>query len=197
MNQLNHQITVTMAELEISKSELSRRIGKSRGYLAQMQKVGCSTEKQAELIAKIQMVADGSSYKSDEAIISELKNKLEESKEWASHNFKCANRLEKELAELKDYIEDQERHHKEIREWNTEVDITNKELRKNAQERAERIENLEMLFGITDSENDKLRETVRKQAVLIEQANDNAMRVPTTAMAAFILFIKMIFGGKA
>lgn len=68
---------------------------------------------------------------------------------------------------------------------------------KTAQERANRILELESIIYTIDSENDQLRETVRIQSIVLDQANHNAMRVPSTAMAAFILFIKMLFGGKA
>ena len=144
MIQLNQQITATMAALNISKAELSRRLGKKRGYLNEVQRVGCSTGKQAELIAKIQRVAEGNIILSDEQAFDAM----------------C----------------------------------------KTAQNRADRILELERINDTIDSENDELRETVRIQGMQLEQANWNtdflANRMPTTAMAAFVLFIKLLFGGS-
>ncbi len=182
MHQLNQQITATMAKLKISKSELSRRLGKSRGYLTEMQKIGCSTEKQAELIAKIQMVADA-----DKSIIAELEKKLDSANEAISkHGFNTTG----------------------IQRENLKLYNENKLLSKSAQERAEHVLALQTNLSNHEYEIAELRETVRKQDskiaflnVTLASANQNTeyqlSRLPKTAMAAFKLFIKMLFGGKA
>lgn len=200
MNQLNKQITDAMAKLSISKRELSLRLGKSQNYLGDLQRIGCSTEKQAELIAKIQLVIDVHGFKSDKEIIAELKEKLAKAEGVISqHGFHTSGiqrenlKQYNELKELKEYIADQERHHKDIREWNTN-------LHKTAQNAADRILDLEGMISTIDTENDKLRETVRKQEAkiallnnLLGQANKNTQhwvdKFPKTWWAAFKLMV--------
>ena len=63
------------SKLKISQSELSRRLGKGRNYLSNAQN-GCSTAQQLEIIDMINRVVAGEVFKSDDAIIAELSEKL-------------------------------------------------------------------------------------------------------------------------
>ena len=78
MQHLKLTIEVAMKKLNISQSELSRRLGKTRNYLAEIKRVGCTTDKQKELIAMINHVICGEVFKSDDQIIAELSERLSE-----------------------------------------------------------------------------------------------------------------------
>lgn len=105
MQQLNRQIEST----GLTKTELSRRLGKSINYIAEMQRIGCSTTKQAELIAKIEYIKQGGVYLSAEDQVVELRStinnltvKLAEANHWKEHNHNCAQRYLGQIHELED-----------------------------------------------------------------------------------------------
>lgn len=81
---MKQSIQNAMAKLNISQSELSKRIGYSRGYLGEMQRIGCSTTKQAQIAQLCDSVANGEVFKTDAQVIAELSEKLAEQQEESS-----------------------------------------------------------------------------------------------------------------
>ena len=76
MEKMKQSIKNAMAKLNISQSELSKRIGYSRGYLGEMQRIGCSTTKQAKIAQLCDSMANGEVFKTDAQVIVELSEKL-------------------------------------------------------------------------------------------------------------------------
>ena len=72
MNQIKQKIT----EIGLSQREISKRLGKNASYLAGVFRSGLSTAKQAELLEKLEIVANGGFVQSDNQIIAELSQKL-------------------------------------------------------------------------------------------------------------------------
>lgn len=84
MEKMKQSIQNAMAKLNISQSELSKRIGYSRGYLGEMQRIGCSTTKQEQIAQLCDSVANGEVFKTDAQVIAELSEKLAEQQEESS-----------------------------------------------------------------------------------------------------------------
>lgn len=170
---LNKQETQTMNKLKeavqssaLSKSELSRRLGKHRNYIGEMLRVGCSTKKQNELIEMINQVKAGERFKSDDEIIADLSEKLEKSQQTSQHNADCAHNY---LAQLKDQTAIAE-HNKECAERHLSISeqrkAANIELanalnneRKTTQNQAQRILELEAIIAPANKEIIELRAT--------------------------------------
>ena len=71
-----NQIKLKIEEIGLSQREISKRLGKNASYLAGVFRTGLSTEKQAELLEKLEVVAGGGTVQSDDQIIAELSQKL-------------------------------------------------------------------------------------------------------------------------
>ena len=71
-----NQIKPKIEEIGLSQREISKRLGKNASYLAGVFRTGLSTEKQAELLEKLEVVAGGGTVQSDDQIIAELSQKL-------------------------------------------------------------------------------------------------------------------------
>lgn len=104
MQQLNNTVKKALAELKITPTDLSRRLGKSDNYIQMMLK-GCTTKKQNELITMIEQVISGEVFKSDSDIIKELSEKLANSQDWVQHNADCAHKYLKMVHESDKEIE--------------------------------------------------------------------------------------------
>lgn len=79
MQTLKSKIEQAKQELNISTSELSRRMGYSRNYVSNMVSNGCTTKKQQEMISIINSILSGEVIKTDKQVIAELSEKLDES----------------------------------------------------------------------------------------------------------------------
>lgn len=166
MLKLNQKIETALSTLKISKYELSRRLGKSVNYLGEMQRVGCSTEKQNEIISMIDEVLKGERFKSDDEIIADLSEKLEKSQQTSQHNADCAHKYlnmvherDKTINELKksniDLMHESDGYHNANNELNAELN----ELRKTAQNRAEELEKANYTIKRLGDENNQIRAT--------------------------------------
>lgn len=72
MNQIKQKIQ----EIGLSQRKISTLLGKNASYLAGVMRSGLSTEKQAELLRELDMVAKGKAIKTDSEIIAELSQQL-------------------------------------------------------------------------------------------------------------------------
>lgn len=153
----------------LNKSELSIRLGKSRNYIGEILRVGCSTKKQNELIEMINQIKAGERFKSDDEIIADLSEKLEKSQQLAQHNADCAHNY---LAQLKEQ---------------QEISISNKECaesylnelkneRKNAHNQAQRILELEAIIAPANKEIIELRATNAKYEDELTKAGEELLR---------------------
>lgn len=175
-----------IATTKLSNPQLSLKLGHSRKYITNLLNDGCSTELQKRLISEIAEVMAGT-FKTDAEVIDELSAKLAEAQDASNHNKNTGMGYYSELSELKDYIADQERHHKDIREWNTNLDNANTELNaelnaarqtiakldsnleyavKTAQNDAQRIKTLESELHTSDTQNDQIRAIMGKHKLL-------------------------------
>lgn len=180
MQKLTQAILDAQAKLKISQSELSRRLGKGRNYLGNIQ-AGCSTAKQLEIIDMINRVVAGEVFKSDDEIIAELSEKLEEAQQ---QNIRHASASDTHIQIL------QKNH----------VDGMNKLLDKVADLSGENHK-LKQIINDTDESYNALHQSHAKKQILLNQSEENTLywmaKVPTTRWGAFKLFVKLMFGGGA
>lgn len=104
MNQIKQKIE----EIGLSQREISVRLGKNPSYLAGVFRSGLSTEKQAELLNDLEVVAGGGKLQSEGDIIAELSEKLAKAQDLMQHNADCAHKYlngwKEEVSHLKDWI---------------------------------------------------------------------------------------------
>jgi transcriptional regulator with XRE-family HTH domain len=143
---LNKQETTTMNKLKqavensgLSKSELSRRLGKSRNYIGEILRVGCTTAKQNELIEMIDQVKSGEVFKSDADIIAELSEKLAQAQDSSQHNANCAHKYLEQAktadASVKRLTAELEKKHSLLVKQNKTIEATDGYVSKVAAER--------------------------------------------------------------
>ena len=72
MNKIKQKIQ----EIGLSQRQISTLLGRNASYLAGVMRSGLSTEKQAELLRELDMVAKGEPIKTDSEIIAELSQRL-------------------------------------------------------------------------------------------------------------------------
>lgn len=95
MNKIKQKIQ----EIGLSQRQISALLGKNASYLAGVMRSGLSTEKQAELLRELDMVAKGEAIKTDSEIIAELSQKLAEEQDWKWHKQKELTLTQKYLME--------------------------------------------------------------------------------------------------
>ena len=95
MNQIKQKIQ----EIGLSQRQISALLGKNASYLAGVMRSGLSTEKQAELLRELEMVAKGETIKTDSEIIAELSQKLAEEQDWKWYKQKQLTLTQKYLME--------------------------------------------------------------------------------------------------
>lgn len=95
MNQIKQKIQ----EIGLSQRQISALLGKNASYLAGVMRSGLSTEKQAELLRELEMVAKGEPIKTDSEIIAELSQKLAEEQDWRWYKQKELTLTQKYLME--------------------------------------------------------------------------------------------------
>lgn len=172
MQKLIQSIQNAQTALKISQSELSRRLGKGRNYLSNAQD-GCTTAKRDEIIDMINRVVAGEVFKSDDAIIAELSEKLEN-----AHQHNRDHQINERALESR------------IRDLNFEL--------RNLTE-----DNLKLKESITSlkAESDQYFSRLNATQTLLNQSEENTLywisKVPATRWGAFKLFIKMMLGGGA
>ncbi|QHJ79241.1 MAG: hypothetical protein [Caudoviricetes sp.] len=112
-----------------NKSELSRRLGRARGYINEVLRAGCSTAKQEELRLKIEMVKNGEVFKTDAEVIAELSEKLANAQdtsqgnaEIASFHVHRATIAESKVKDLESHLSELKESEKFVRECNTTLD---------------------------------------------------------------------------
>jgi len=214
VNKLNQLIEQATTTLKISKSELSRRIKRSRNYLGEVQRRGASTQLQAELCEDIQAVLNGGEVKTDAEIIAELSEKLAEAQDLAKHNAE----IELLKAANISLMQESDGYHNANTELNQELNA----MRKIEQERSDELKTANELVTLVQDKNAQLCESMEKCTTLnkelsaenrellrsrtelqriLRTSEQNAeyqlSRVPVTVWAAFMLFIRMLFGGRA
>ena len=95
MNKIKQKIQ----EIGLSQRQISALLGKNASYLAGVMRSGLSTEKQAELLRELDMVAKGEAIKTDSEIIAELSQKLAEEQDWKEYKQKQLTLTQKYLME--------------------------------------------------------------------------------------------------
>lgn len=95
MNKIKQKIQ----EIGLSQRQISALLGKNASYLAGVMRSGLSTEKQAELLRELDMVAKGETIKTDSEIIAELSQKLAEEQDWKEYKQKELTLTQKYLME--------------------------------------------------------------------------------------------------
>ena len=179
MQQLTATVQKALTELKTTKRDLSRRLGMADNYISMMLK-GCTTKKQDELIGKLDLIIAGA-FKSDDEIIAELSEKLEEAQQ--------QNMLQVSASET----------HTQILQKN-HVDDVNKLLDKVADLSGENHK-LKQIINDTDESYSALHQSHANKRILLNQSEENSLywmaKVPTTRWGAFKLFVKLMFGGKA
>ena len=95
MNKIKQKIQ----EIGLSQRQISALLGKNASYLAGVMRSGLSTEKQAELLRELDMVAKGETIKTDSEIIAELSQRLAEEQDWKEYNQKQLTLTQKYLME--------------------------------------------------------------------------------------------------
>lgn len=171
MQKLIQSIQNTQTALKISQSELSRRLGKGRNYLSNAQD-GCTTAKRDEIIDMINRVIAGEVFKSDDSIIAELSEKLENAHQ---HN--------------RDYQINKRALEDRMRDLNFEL-------------RNLTADNVELKESVTSlkAESDRYLSRLNSTQILLNSADENTLywisKVPVTLWGAFKLFIKLLITGK-
>lgn len=171
MQKLIQSIQNAITTINISQSELSRRLGKGRNYLSNAQD-GCSTAKRDEIIDMIDRVVAGEVFKSDDAIIAELSEKLENAHQ---HN--------------RDYQINKRAFEDRIRDLNFEL-------------RNLTADNVELKESVTSlkAESDRYFSLLNSTQILLNSADENTLhwisKVPSTRWSAFKFFIKLLITGK-
>lgn len=195
----------------LNKSELSIRLGKSRNYIGEMLRIGCSTKKQNELIEMINQVKAGERFKSDDEIIADLSEKLEKSQQLAQHNADCAHKyleqakqqesiaehnnknalrhlsnfeqmkannadLEAKLIQRGDEIKRMTARAGKLAEENIQLTNALTDERKNAQNQAQRILELEAIIAPANKEIIELRATKAKYEDELTKAGEELLR---------------------
>lgn len=195
----------------LSKSELSRRLGKHRNYLGEMLRIGCSTKKQNELIEMIDQVKAGERFKSDDDIIADLSEKLEKSQQLAQHNADCAHKyleqakqqesiaehnnknalrhlsnfeqmkannadLEAKLIQRGDEIKRMTARAGKLAEENIQITNALNNERKNAQNQAQRILELEAIIAPANKEIVELRAIKDKLEYALTDAGEELLK---------------------
>ena len=100
MNQIKQKIE----EIGLSQREISVRLGKNPSYLAGVFRSGLSTEKQAELVEKLEVVVGGGAVQSDDEIIAELSQKLADAQDAGIKALEGYGIARQQLTETQKYL---------------------------------------------------------------------------------------------
>ena len=99
-----NQIKLKIKEIGLSQREISVRLGKNPSYLAGVFRSGLSTEKQAELLEKLEVVVGGGTVQSDDEIIAELSQKLADAQDAGIKALESYGIVQNQLTETQKYL---------------------------------------------------------------------------------------------
>ena len=99
-----NQIKLKIKEIGLSQREISVRLGKNPSYLAGVFRSGLSTEKQAELLEKLEVVVGGGTVQSDDEIIAELSQKLADAQDAGIKALEGYGIARQQLTETQKYL---------------------------------------------------------------------------------------------
>ena len=99
-----NQIKLKIKEIGLSQREISVRLGKNPSYLAGVFRSGLSTEKQAELLEKLEVVVGGGTVQSDDEIIAELSQKLADCQDAGIKALESYGIVQNQLTETQKYL---------------------------------------------------------------------------------------------
>lgn len=97
MNQLKTKIEEVKAKLGLTQMQLSERIGKNPYYLDTVKHRGVTTERQAELIRELDLVANGGTVMTERKLIASLSEKLAEAQDKLQKAQAANNKLSQKL----------------------------------------------------------------------------------------------------
>lgn len=171
----------------LSKSELSRRLGKHRNYIGEMLRVGCSTKKQNELIEMINQVKAGERFKSDDEIIAELSEKLDEQQQENS-NMRSQSlldgitigELETKNSDLIRVANQKSEQVKNLSTRNTDLEKALTDERKNAQELTGKLEKEKQYKDTISKECNRIRAEKTKLEDELTKAGEELLRQDET-----------------